>query len=492
MPGDTSSRDAGAPQNRSDRPRRRRPSRRRRPPYDRPAKETIPSSKRGAVEAAPTKGWYHTYTARLLLMVGIGVGILLFCYYLRSVFTPFLVGFLLAYMLNPVINWGERYLRNRAYCIALFCGLFVIMLLCGIGILVPLVYHEVQNLPAAVFGDAFEDSNGNGHWDAGEALTTDWDDDGKYDAGYLDEVYEGSLKLVRAWAARTQRRSESTAAAEEGGQPKKKTTSLPAPKKTPSSDVDAAELHDVIEQMRQWIEANYVQVVHAGGKVSSWVAHKLATVLRGLLNLFNLFSALILVPVYAIFLLYSMNDIRDAVFTHLPSRYRDRIISVLTQIHLSVSAFFRGRLIICSILGVMTAIFLSLCGVRFAIVMGLVAGVGSLIPFLGVLIPMFIAILFVYLDYESVWRVLAVIGSFAFVQTVEGWVLTPLILGREVELHPVTLILSLFIFGEMFGLFGVLMAVPLACIIKILGKEFVLPQLNALAEDQSRGQREPA
>jgi predicted PurR-regulated permease PerM len=192
---------------------------------------------------------------------------------------------------------------------------------------------------------------------------------------------------------------------------------------------------------------------------------------------------LVLVPVYTFFLLRGFDEIVREVRGLLPGLHRDRIESIGARIDRAVAAFFRGRVLICIGKGAITAIGLSLVGVDFAVTIGIVAGVLSIVPAVGPISGFLLAVVCSY-GPDGGW-VARIVGSgvvFVVAEGLEG-IANPVLLGREVGLHPVTLLVALFLFGDLFGLFGVLLAVPLAAIVKILCVEFVLPELRHLAAE---------
>ena len=155
-----------------------------------------------------------------------------------------------------------------------------------------------------------------------------------------------------------------------------------------------------------------------------------------------------------------------------------RIIHDIEQV---VAAFFRGRLIVCFICAVLVWIGFALIGVPYAAVFGLLIGLATAIPLAGLLflVP---AVLLTVLDGGDalLLRVSMVLAVYGVVQTLEMTVLTPTIMGREVELHPVLLIASLIFLGNLLGVFGLILAVPIAATARILSREFILPRLGML------------
>ncbi|MHC4862074.1 MAG: AI-2E family transporter, partial [Planctomycetota bacterium] len=177
----------------------------------------------------------------------------------------------------------------------------------------------------------------------------------------------------------------------------------------------------------------------------------------------------------------------DHTIEHLPGRHRDRIVSVVTRIDEAVSAFFRGRLIIMFIKGVLTAVALWIAGVPFALILGVVTGVGSLIPIAGFLMGLIPGVTIAFLDSGSLGLACVVAGIFVGIEIFENYLLGPWILRDRVGLHPILLIVSVFVGGALFGFVGMLLAVPTAAALKILYLEFVLPEIRLLAAEKPEG-----
>jgi len=215
--------------------------------------------------------------------------------------------------------------------------------------------------------------------------------------------------------------------------------------------------------------------------LSDWGVRLSHGLRRSLSELGQFVSYVLLVPLYTFFLLQSFPHLRDAVRDHLPATTRPQIVTIAQEIDRQVAAFFRGKLLLALLKGVATWVGLWLAGVPFAFFIGMGAGLLSVVPLLG---PLVGGALAVVLSYEGpdgfALRLLWVALAFGAAEVVEA-VAQPLILGREVGLSPLALILSFFVFGELFGLFGLLLAVPIASAVKTLFNHLVLPELRALA-----------
>jgi predicted PurR-regulated permease PerM len=219
---------------------------------------------------------------------------------------------------------------------------------------------------------------------------------------------------------------------------------------------------------------------HLSGRILSEVASFLT---GGIATLFSIVSFLVLVPVYLFFLLKNLNPWWER-FTHwIPRSYRTRTLETLGRIHRANMSFFRGQVTISLIEGAIIFIGLSAINVGYPLLFGLLYTVASVIPFLGV-ISMFAGVsLFVLADTgqfgTTFWLVA---GLFGLIQVLEAAVFQPLILGKETGLHPMVIILALLSAGQLLGLFGVLLAIPLASTVKILFEDYVRPMFEEVAD----------
>ena len=130
----------------------------------------------------------------------------------------------------------------------------------------------------------------------------------------------------------------------------------------------------------------------------------------------------------------------------------------------------RGQLSVMVLLGILYAVGYSIAGIKLAIVIGILAGLVSFIPYVGSALALVLALLVVALDTQSWVQALSVVGVYAVIQILEGFVITPKIVGEKVGLAAVWVLIALMVGGELFGFFGVLIALPVAAV----GKVFVV------------------
>jgi len=217
--------------------------------------------------------------------------------------------------------------------------------------------------------------------------------------------------------------------------------------------------------------------------MSERVAEGLTGLITNLGGLFGLALDLILIPIYAFFLALAMPLLRRRVRDYLPARGRERSIRLIHDIERVVAAFFRGRLIVCLICAILVWIGFALLGVPYAALFGILIGLATAVPLAGLifLIPACLLLLVEGGD-GMLLRLVLVVGVYATVQTLEIAVFTPTIMGREVELHPVVLIVALLLCGYLLGILGLILAVPIAASVRILAREYLLPRMRRLAE----------
>ncbi len=195
------------------------------------------------------------------------------------------------------------------------------------------------------------------------------------------------------------------------------------------------------------------------------------TLLVSSLKVIDYVVILVVTPVVAFYLLLDWDNLVAKIDALLPREHRDTIRDLSRQIDTVLAGFVRGQFTVCLILGTFYAVALMAIGLPFGFLVGIVAGLISFIPFVGSITGGVISIgiaLFAFWE-EPVW-ILATIGIFGFGQFVEGNILSPNLIGKSVGLHPVWLILALSVFGAIFGFAGLLIAVPVAAALGVLGR----------------------
>jgi predicted PurR-regulated permease PerM len=179
---------------------------------------------------------------------------------------------------------------------------------------------------------------------------------------------------------------------------------------------------------------------------------------------------LLVVPVLAFHLLRDYDRIVSWFRSLIPRRYESLIAGRFGEVNAVLGGFIRGQLTVGAILTCLYGLGLSLSEIDLAVVIGAIAGFGTMIPYIGPGIGMMLATLSLVVSWEGPWQVGAVAGTFALAMTIEGLFITPRIVGGKVGLSAVMVMISVLVFGDLFGFAGVLLAVPVTAALKVVAQ----------------------
>jgi predicted PurR-regulated permease PerM len=197
----------------------------------------------------------------------------------------------------------------------------------------------------------------------------------------------------------------------------------------------------------------------------------------GFLGVTGFLLSLVMVPIYLFFLLKESPAIEKRWREYLPLRnspLKTEVAAVLSQINNYVIAYFRGQLLVCLIDGTLIGIALYFTGLNFAPLIGLLVVILTMIPYIGIILCWVPAVLIAAGQWGDWTHPLIVTGVFVVVQNLEAIFIAPKIVGNSVGLHPMTVIVSIFIWGLLIGgLLGPILAVPLTAAVKVLLARYV-------------------
>ncbi len=349
-------------------------------------------------------------------------------YRLRTVFTPLLIGAAIAYIFNPLVTWLEH--RRRVPRLATVIVIFTLL-----GLLFTAGGFYVVSKTATQVTE-------------------------------FQERLPAYMQTIGGWISDVQariRRVEPTpaTAALQQTQP----AALPMP---------------TSQNWWQWAAPSLqAQGMALGRTVLNSLGETFA-------NLADILTLLVLVPVFTFYFLWRFNHLVQVIHSYLPAAYRTEIVHVVRTIDEAVASFFRGRLIICLIVGTLTAIGWSLVGVPYSVLLGLATGVLNLVPGLS-LLTLPLGLLFTFLSVTQAggaWLapVILTMAVFLAVQALDSFVLSPLIAGRASGLHVLVIVVALLIGARLGGVVGLLLAIPVASTLKTLAAEWVLPEIRRLAQ----------
>ncbi len=177
---------------------------------------------------------------------------------------------------------------------------------------------------------------------------------------------------------------------------------------------------------------------------------------------------LLLIPFFLYYLLADYSAMRERADRLIPPRFRPITSNLLGQINQVLSSYVRSQLFIALVMGSLYAAGFLALRVPMALTLGFLSGLLNFVPYLGTLTGMGLSLTFVALDGAGLGRLIGVLAVFITVQSIEGYYLTPRLLGSRLNLHPLWVLMGIMIGGNLFGLLGIILAVPVIAVTKVL------------------------
>lgn len=190
--------------------------------------------------------------------------------------------------------------------------------------------------------------------------------------------------------------------------------------------------------------------------------------LNGIIPVLSSSFVWFLVPIISFYLLKDKEILQKFFWQLLPLRHKNEEKAFLGELHQVAMNFLQGSLLVGSIVGLLTAIGLWLAGIDFALIFGLIAGICNIIPYFGPIIGAVPAVVFAF--FQAPGKALLAVVVMVIVQQVESHFITPKIMGDKLGLHPVVVMFALLAGGKLIGFWGLILAVPLAGMLKIIFK----------------------
>jgi len=316
--------------------------------------------------------------------LALGLGFLLLLYFLSPILTPFLLGGILAYIMNPLVGWLERHRVNRTagavVAIALVAGVVALFVL----IVVPLFTKEAHQLLERL-PDVLAQANGR---------LVPW----------LRERFGVELQLdpasVRAYFADAVKGTEGVGAA-------------------------------LLQSLR-----------------------------IGSATLIGFLITALLIPVVLFYLMRDWDRLIDVVDSLIPRTLHAKVAEIARETDAVLAEFLRGQLSVMLVMSFYYSIALWIAGLEFFLPVGIITGILVFIPYIGSFTGLLLAALSGFIQFGPTMGLVWVLVAFGIGQTIEGMGVTPLLVGKRIGLHPVAVIFALLAFGQLFGFFGVLLALP--------------------------------
>ena len=219
-------------------------------------------------------------------------------------------------------------------------------------------------------------------------------------------------------------------------------------------DFDPAAFSDMLKQYWREISSAAFKVVDI--------------ISRGGIAVVVVLTNLVLIPVVTFYLLRDWDLLIRAINDWLPRNVEGEISQMAAEVDKVLGAFFRGQLMVMFALGLMYSVGLSLVGIEFAALIGMGAGLLSIVPYLGSIVGVLVAAGAAIFQFQDVFHLVLVLLVFGAGQSAEGMYLTPKLVGDQIGLHPVTVIFAVLAGGQLFGFLGILLALPVAAVLNVL------------------------
>ena len=216
-----------------------------------------------------------------------------------------------------------------------------------------------------------------------------------------------------------------------------------------------------VEKVKAALMANWQEAGGIAANVMGYVSRSGLAMLAWLANI-------VLVPVLTFYMLRDWDHFMAAIHDLLPRAVEPTALSLARESDEHLAAFLRGQFMVMLSLGVIYSIGLTLAGLKTALLIGMLAGLVSFVPYLGVIVGMVTASIAMLFQAQDVMQLIPVAIVFGIGQMLEGMVLTPLLVGDRIGLHPVTVMFAVLAGGQLFGFMGVLLALPVASVLVVL------------------------
>ena len=436
-------------------------------------------------------------------------------YAMRSVTVPLLVALLLAYLFEPLISMMQHRLRfPRALAVGSVLGVGGLVLLIVLGLTIPLVVGQTMSFADAISKGKYTNAINHAVSYAPQSVRPELGSFVNKVEGWIGVPPATTSKTDPETDPKTDEKSSSDpvgtappaadqdasgapasagsepvvthVAGEDGVQPETSTSTVASVASETPTEIQTLVREEV---SRQIAEARLAGQVDEDRSQVNWfgiVGKSFSRVWGIILGLVEIGLLTFLIPFYFFMFSVAWPKVLEFAKGMIMENHRSRTLYLLSEMDQAVSGFVRGRIVICAILAVLYAVGWTIVGVPYAIPLGIIVGIFTLVPYLGGIgLPLSVGLLFA--DQFStndtdpmVWWAIILWPSLIFLvcQFLDDYVLTPLIAGRATNLDPVTIVVAILAGGSLAGLYGMLIAIPVAACIKILLREVVMPRVR--------------
>lgn len=385
--------------------------------------------------------------------------------FLQPILIPVAIAVILAYLLDPLVTHLSRQSLGRTKAIVLLFAVAFLAIGALLAWLVPVISIQSANVTKEL---------------------------PEYTRKARDAMVDLIFKYDRAFGVPGARKGKSSASPSFvdwllGPSPRSSPSEAEA-SPAPATEISAARTEEIRatppkltsaerQRIEDWVQKQLPNLQSQLPYLSDKLWALIQKSIGGFLGVTGFLLSLIMVPIYLFFLLKQGPAIAERWKEYLPLRnspLKEEVATVLSQINSYVIAYFRGQLLVCLIDGVLIGTALTIFGLNFAPLIGALVVVLAMIPYIGIVLCWIPAVLIAAAQYGDWWGPLWVTLIFIVVQNLEAIFLAPKIVGDSVGLHPMTVIVSIFVWGLLIGgLLGPILAVPLTATIKVLLARYV-------------------
>lgn len=188
--------------------------------------------------------------------------------------------------------------------------------------------------------------------------------------------------------------------------------------------------------------------------------------------LLALLTNIALIPVVSFYLMRDWDILVAYIRNVLPRGSEQTVVDLISECDEVLSAFLRGQMLVMALLGAIYSIGLMIVGLELALLIGMLAGLASIVPYLGFIVGITAASIAGVIQYQEIFPLVYIAIVFGIGQAMEGMVLTPLLVGDRIGLHPVAVIFAILAGGQLFGFTGILLALPFAAVIMVFMRHY--------------------
>ena len=361
--------------------------------------------------------------------------------FLSPVLWPLAAAGVIAYLLDPLVDFFERKRFSRAWAIVTVFAIALLIVACVLAIVIPPIVKETRQFVAQVPEISTNVQQNVEKW--------------------VNNPPEWVQKYLKNESGPTQPQTPPSAVP---------TNSVPSPGETnaaapvpPAPTQPGNDLNDTVGKALQ--------------SATNWLARFLPKAGSWLFSWFGVLVGLALVPIYAFYLLLEKSGIQSKWTNYLPiedSRGKDEVVFILSSINDYLIAFFRGQVLVSICDGILYGIGFLIIGLPYAILLGAAAMVLTIIPFIGAIIIFVTAMIIALVRFHDWKHPLLVVLVFAIVQGLESVVISPRVMKGRVGLHPLTIIIAVMVGTTLLGgVLGGVLAIPLTAVLRVLMERYI-------------------